>query len=181
MDGSFENAKDRSAVLAGFTFALADNAAVYYQINAGKQEALGAPFERSDYFIQSLCLEWKMTNRFTYVMQYNLRNDNNRNPKELVSPEDHRHSAYGINNHFLYKLTDKLTAGTRVEWLRNNGAYFDEIGDYYQATLGLRWDATKHLSFRPEVRFSWCHGATPFAGGTRSDQVSGGGGLVVSF
>ena len=170
MDSSFKNPGNNSAVLSGITYLLSDDATVYYWISAGKQ----SDEERADYFVQSLCLEWALTDRFTYVHQYNLRNDNN---------GDGRYSSYGINNHFLYKLTDKLTAGTRVEWLRDNGGfgYFtDEPGDYWQVTLGLRWNPSEHLSVRPEVRYDCYRGsAAPFAGS--HDQVSGGCGMLLSF
>ena len=176
MDSSFKNPNNNSAILSGITYLLSDDATIYYWINAGKQyDDIYAP--RNDYFIQSLCMEWALTDRFTYVHQYNLRNDN--------VDGTGRYSSYGINHHFLYKLSDKLTAGTRAEWLRDNGGgtyYIGTPGDYWQITLGLRWDPTENLSFRPEVRYDWCRGgATPFADGTRSDQVSGGCGMVVSF
>jgi len=176
MDSSFRNPNNNSSVLTGFTYSLSDKATVYYWINAGTQYNVEAQAD-SDYFIQSLCLEWALTDRFTYVHQYNLRNNN--------VDGGGRYSSYGINNHFLYKLSDKLTAGTRLEWLRDNGngsdwSYIDAPGNYWQVTLGLRWDPTEHLSFRPEVRYDWCRGgAAPFGGG--KDQISGGCGMVISF
>ena len=176
-DSSFKNPYGNSAVLTGFTYALSDNANIHYWINAGKQHDFA--FELgSDYFVQSLCLEWALTERFDYVLQYNLRNDNIDNGSRL--------SAYGINNHFLYKLTDNLSTGMRVEWHRNKGGdgfyYLSQSGDYWNVTLGLRWDVTDHLSFRPEIRYDWCRdGAVPFNNGTSRDQVSGGGGMIVSF
>ena len=171
-DSSFKNPNGNSAALFGFDYSLAKNASIIYMINAGKEYNDSV---RTDYFIQSLCFEWALTKRFTYVMQYNLGNNNERGGS--------RTSAYGINNHFLYKLTDKLTAGTRVEWFRDNAHVFDAIAsDYWQVTLGLRWDATGYLSFRPEVRYSWCNGgATPFADSTRRNQISGGCGMIISF
>ena len=175
LDSSFKNPDDNSAMLAGVTYLLSDYATLYYWINAGKQYN-GKTTLHDDFFIQSLCFEWVLTNRFTYVLQYNLRNDN-------AQGGGARNSAYGINNHLLYKLTDKLSAGTRVEWLRDNmGAIDPDASDYGQVTFGLRWDPTEFLSIRPEVRYDWCRGgATPFADGTKKDQASGGFGMVVSF
>ena len=171
-DSSFKNPGKNSALLAGLTYSLTNNATVYYWLSTGKQydEMMDM---RNDLFIQSLCLEWALTKRFTYLLQYNLRNDNKRDGDRL--------SAYGINNHFLYKLTDKVSAGTRLGWLRNNGsADLTDASDYWEVTLGLRWDPIGFLSIRPEVRYDWCQGgATPFAG--KKDQASGGFGMVVSF
>jgi hypothetical protein len=184
-DSSFANPDGNRAILTGFEYALSDDATVYYWINAGR-----AYHEAVDYFVQSLCLEWNLTKRFTYVFQYNLRNDNVRGGGAHTS-------SYGINNHFLYKLNDQWGVGTRFEWLQNNGGYFADandnpfLGDFYQVTLGLNWNPYENVSIRPEVRYDWCNGSTPFGpsadfggypiAGGRSYQVSGGCGVVVSF
>jgi len=184
-DCSFQNRYGDNSVLSGLALTLFDGATVHYWINAGKEyngnyrgvNRFGdADIMRNDYFVQSVVLEWDVSKRFTYICQYNLRNDN-----FVSAGGTDRVTAYGINNHFLYKLTDKLTAGTRVEWLRDNAGFFGNHADYTQVTLGLRWDATKNVSFRPEVRYDSCKGSRPFAGGTRSTQVSGGGGMLISF
>ena len=185
MDSSFANPYGNQGVLTGFEYALTDNATVHYWLSTGRQ----FDYDAQDYFIQSICLEWAVTNRFTYVLQYNLRNDN--------YDAGNRESAYGINNHFLYKLNDRWGVGTRFEWLRNNSGLFTNdngvhlLGDFYQVTLGLNWNPKKNVSIRPEVRYDWCKKVTPFGNstsfggfpttGTRSHQVSGGCGVVVSF
>jgi len=187
MDSSLKNPNGNSSLLSGFAYSLTDNATVHYWINAGKQyDFVGAP--RNDYFVQSLCLEWNLTKRFTYMFQYNLRNDN----FAMFDGSKERDSSYGINNHFLYKLNDQWGVGTRFEWLRENGGIHLSEGNYFQVTLGLNWNPWQNVSIRPEVRYDWCKGATPFGRsaqfgdyppvpGTRSDQVSGGCGVVISF
>jgi hypothetical protein len=184
MDSSFANPYGSNAVLTGFEFALADDATIYYYINAGRQGAgLAGEREWADYFNQSLCFEWALTNRFTYVLQYNLFNINERGGGA-------RDSSYGINNHFLYKLDDRWSVGKRVEWLRDNaGLINDNNADYYQVSLGLNWSPFENVSIRPEIRYDWVKGATPFGtadrdgdiDGRRSTQLSGGCGIVVSF
>jgi len=124
-------------------------------------------------------------------MQYNLRNDNSlylrsRGEPGLPVPAiNDRFSSYGINNHFLYKINDRWKAGMRFEWLRDNGGglYVTEYkGDYYQMTLGLNWNPRSNVSIRPEIRYDWVRGAaTPFADGTKRNQLSGGCGIVLSF
>jgi hypothetical protein len=191
-DSSFKNPYNNKGVLTGFEYALADDATIYYWMSAGKGRNGYYEFDTadSDYFMQSLCFEWALTERFTYVFQYNLRNDNE------IGGDRVRRSTYGINNHFLYKLNDQWGAGLRFEWLRDGGGYISDTGEgtgnYYQITLGLNWNPYKNVSIRPEVRYDWANGgATPFGpastfgdypdAGTRSDQVSGGVGVVVSF
>jgi hypothetical protein len=185
MDSSFQNPHGNSAVLTGLSYSLTDKATIYYWLSQGKQFD-PASLGRNDYSVQSFVLEWMPTDRFTYICQYNLRNDN--------IDGNGRYSAYGINNHFLYKLNDRWGVGTRFEWLRDNGSagFAGEPADYYGLTLGLNWNPRKNVSIRPEVRYDWCRGATPFGQsneiggvptrpGTQSDQVSGGCALVVSF
>ena len=186
-DASFANPNGGKAILTGFTYSLADNATIYYWINGGEQKYTGPEGgidAWNDYFVQSVCFEWMPTKRFTYVLQYNLRNDNVRGRAST--------SAYGVNNHFLYKLNDQWSVGTRFEWLRDNGAWVhSDPADYYQITLGLNWNPYKNVSVRPEVRYDWGKGAAPFGpsdvfGGypitdKHSEQVSAGCGVVVSF
>lgn len=175
MDSSFSNPNDNQGVLTGFTYSLTDNATVYYWFNGGKQFDLGTS-TRFDYFVQSLCYEWTPTKRFTYVLQYNLRNDNKIGGGS-------RYSSYGINNHFLYKLSDQWGAGMRLEWLRENGGFLTDFGgNYYEASWGLNWNPCDNVSVRPEIRYDWYHGAyTPFGNDSRKDQVTGACGVVVSF
>ena len=173
-DSSFANPNGNSTALAGFTYSLADNVTVYYWFNGGRQFDLFTE-ARYNHFVQSLCFEWEMSKRSAYVFQYNLHTD-----KELGGVKT---STYGINNHFLYRLNDRWGAGMRVEWLRDNADYIFAPGDYYGLTFGLNWDPCKNVSIRPEVRYDWCRGAeaTPFADGTKSDQISAGFGVVLSF
>ncbi|MCL2006135.1 MAG: porin [Planctomycetaceae bacterium] len=183
MDSSFANPNNNQAVLTGFTWALADDATIIYAFSGGQQSD-GETM--SDYFNQSLCLEWLLTDRFTYVLQYNLRNDNARGGESRLS-------AYGINNHFLYKLDDQWAVGTRFEWFRDNGSWgiTENNADYYQLTWGLNWRPFENVLIRPEIRYDWVHGASPFGSsetfggipeeGVRSTQLSGGCGIVLTF
>lgn len=200
MDNGFANKFDDSSILTGFTVALSEKATVYYWINKGTQYNGWSHYDndwrwgdevdrKNEYFVQSICLEYLPTDKFTYLMQYNLRNNN------YVAAADGaktRGSAYGINNHFLYKLSDQWKAGVRAEWLRDSsgGLISGGSGDYYEVTLGLNWNPVENVSIRPEIRYDWCNGNNdqkpfgldpvtelPFA----REQVSGGCGIFVSF
>lgn len=192
-DTSFENRYDDKALLAGLTFKLTDKATIYYCMTVGEEkngfrvgewrfDDFGA-LVRRDFFIQSLCLEWKPTDRFTYVLQYNLRNDADVEAGTFRTMQ--RYSSYGINNHFLYELNDSWGLGLRLEWFRDNGGfgYFvDEAANYFQATVGVNWNPTERLALRPEIRYDGVMDgrARPFGNGRR-DQLTGGLGLLYSF
>jgi len=172
-NNGFGNRYGDSAYLLGFEYALTKKSNLYYYINQGDRNN---PGDEARYFVQSFVFEWTPTKRFTYMMQYNLRN-------ETGIGGDHV-SAYGVNNHFLYQLTDKFGVGMRLEWLRENGlGWVDEYNsaDYFQMTYGLKWDPNRHWSVRPEVRFDQANGSTPFAAGTKSSQITGGVGVLYIF
>lgn len=193
-ENGFLNRYGDSAFLGGLTYALTDKLTCYYYINAGRrnngvylgESRFDQTVSHQKYSIQSFCFEWKPTDKFTYVFQYNLRND-----AAIDAGTQMNYSTYSINNHFLYSLTDQWGIGLRAGWLRDNGGYGYVLPgpgttDYYELTLGLNWNPTKHWSFRPEIRYDWSKGAEiPFAAvegnGTERNQLMGGIGMVYIF
>ena len=189
INNGFKNRFDDSGYIAGLSYALTSKTNLIYYVTQGDTNngqyntgewVFGIPdVDKSKYYIQSFVFEWKPTNCFTYVMQYNLRNDschfNNGAPIE-------RTSAYGINNHFLYQLTNKVGVGARVEWLRDNGTnIINDPANYFGITYGLNWNPNRHWSVRPEVRFDWADNGKPFADGEKSSQATGGIGMLYIF
>ena len=186
---NFVNRFGDSAFLGGFEASVTKNGTLYYYVYKGRQYEGELPVSRNmrngglgdvDYFLQSICYEWNVTDRLTYLIQYDLNN---------CTPCDRgvaRWSAYGINNHLLYKINDKWAAGFRFEWMHDNGgeaSWLDEAGgDYYQYTWGLNWSPTEHLRIRPELRYDIAHGVTPFGkNADKSTQFSGGVGILWGF
>lgn len=108
---------------------------------------------------------------------------------------------YGINTHLYYDINEKLVAGVRGEWFRDqNGfrvcspgrvgaaTYAQPDGtaasyaanftatcsaaSYYAVTAGLTWKPVKWLNLRPNVRYDWADGARPFGdGGATTGKV----------
>lgn len=99
---------------------------------------------------------------------------------------------YGINTHLYYDVSDKVVAGVRGEWFRDqngfrvcspgrvaaatdgNGNSFAAAGNftstcsaasYYAVTAGVTWKPAKWLNLRPNVRYDWVDGARPFGDG----------------
>lgn len=64
---------------------------------------------------------------------------------------------YGIEQDLMYDVTDKLTAGLRAEWFKDqNGLKIMMDGvpaTYYSVTAGLFWKPLKWLTLRPELRY----------------------------
>lgn len=84
---------------------------------------------------------------------------------------------YGINQYFLYKLTDTCSLGLRYEWFRDKDGTRvrdDGVGaDYFAVTLGLNWRPTDWMVVRPELRIDWVDtpGVFPYDAGTDDDQI----------
>jgi hypothetical protein len=188
MESGFANRYGDQSYIAGLELALTEKSTLYYCINQGTlKNGLDANgFSRfasgldSDYFIQSLCFEWLPTKKLTYICQYNLCDMNEINGDHV--------SAYGINNHLIYAIDDKWGIGFRAEWLRDNGvlAYEDALGnnknsDYLQLTLGLNFNPSENLRFRPEIRYDHAFKNPVFAYGTKHEQFSGGFAVLYGF
>lgn len=137
---------------------------------------------RRNHFLQSMWFEWTPNDRWTWRVQYDLNNmsDVERNTIRTIK----HHSAYGVNNHLLYRVNDAWQLGLRLEWLRDNGGYVvAESANYFEATFGVNWTPNKHLSFRPEIRYDRVMdgAARPYGDGTHRDQLLGGIGMLLIF
>ena len=188
MESGFANRYRDSSLLAGLELALTQKSMLYYYINQGTlRNGLDEDgFDRfasgldSNYYIQSVCFEWRPTDKWTYVCQYNLNNTNEFGGDRV--------SAYGINNHLLYAINERWGMGFRAEWLRDNGvlAYEDIQGsskhsDYVLLTLGLNFNPTENLRIRPEIRYDHAFKNAIYAYGTKNEQLSGGFALLYGF
>jgi hypothetical protein len=100
--------------------------------------------------------------------------------------------AWGINQHLIYTVNDKLSVGLRGEFHHSHNSMFDmatvtggEGGDLYEITLAANYKLTEKIRFRPEVRFDqadYDNGYLPFGGdASRSSQLCGGCSFVVQF
>jgi hypothetical protein len=87
---------------------------------------------------------------------------------------------YGINMHLTYDVTDKVAAGIRTEWFRDQNGF--RVGypartfagtnggtSYYAVTAGVTYKPTTWLNLRPNVRYDWADGSRPF-GNNKQDQ-----------
>ena len=180
MENSFANRYGDQSIIAGLELELTANSTLYYYMTQGRLNDSFGGGDATDYFIQSICFEWNPTDKWTYVMQYNLNNSNELGGDRL--------SAYGINNHLIYNFCDKWGVGFRAEWLRDNGvlAYEDSRGnsnnsDFIELTLGLNYNPTKHLRIRPEIRYDHAFKTPIFAHGTKNEQLSGGFAVLYGF
>ena len=73
---------------------------------------------------------------------------------------------YGINQYFFYTLSSCYKAGLRLEWFDDaDGArVLGSTGstNYYSITAGLNYTPNANIMIRPEIRYDWANGSTPF-------------------
>lgn len=101
---------------------------------------------------------------------------------------------YGIDQYLFYTISDKLRAGTRMEWFRdddgvriglnrpsnpNNPPY---VGNLYSLSSGLNYSPRSSIMIRPEVRYDWFDGAgNPFNDNASSSQIVAGLDAILTF
>jgi hypothetical protein len=87
---------------------------------------------------------------------------------------------YGINTHLIYTLSDKLSVGTRFDWLHST---FDaDSDDYNEVSFGLNYLPVESVKIRPELRYDWVNGgALPFDDERKQEQFSAGVSLFYHY
>ncbi|MDP3875948.1 MAG: porin [Methylobacter sp.] len=99
---------------------------------------------------------------------------------------------YGINQYLTYDINDKLGAGVRLEWFRDeDGARVAAIGNgntmpggknhYLAATVGLNYSPMSWLTLRPEVRYDHATENDAYNDGVSNDQVLISADAIVRF
>ena len=174
-DNGWLNPTNASTFLGGVSVDLRKNMSLTYATSFGDlQEQAGRTWTT---YMQSLVYNWQVNCRLNYILQSDFRTDSDEINGDILK-------YYGINQYFLYTISDRWAAGTRVEWFRA-----EENNDSYNAgavTLGLNYTPTDRIVVRPEIRWDSCGGnpntaALQFDNSSRSSQFSGGFDCIVKF
>ncbi len=74
---------------------------------------------------------------------------------DLVSTDQSggNNSEVGINQYLLYTVSDRLRAGTRIEWWKSDISGTTQ--STYSMTGGFNITPRERLIVRPEVRYNW--------------------------
>jgi len=188
-DSGFENLNEASTFLGGLAFTLSDDVSLTWALTAGDfgaglvGQVDGEVLSAGDIYMNSLVLEWQLSNRLTYILQHDL-GENSNLPGGSVQ-------WYGVNQYLQYQLNACWAAGLRFEWFRDdNGARVitdngGNAGDYYEITAGVNYRPHANVIVRPEIRYDWYEGSVaggmPFNEGRSTEQFSGGLDCIVTF
>lgn len=137
-DTGFNQLNGGSSFLGGFSRQMQEDLTFTYIATAGDFGWRGAGYSHSAVFDKSL------TENLNYVLQ-----------SDLLSTDSSggNNNEVGINQYLLYTLSERLRAGTRVEWWKS-----DRTGtslSTYSVTGGFNITPGDNLIIRPEVRYNW--------------------------
>jgi hypothetical protein len=165
-----------------------------FEIDVGPQDPLGLD-NRYDY---AFVFKRQLTKDLLYVAQHNMGGQ----PQTGLSPPGGYANWYGLAQYLIYTINPQWSAGTRVEWFRDDdGARVAGIGNvnygwtalpgfrgtFTEWTTGLNWRPHPNCVIRPEIRCDWYSGTPniqdqlPFGDGRRSEQLTFATDMIVTF
>jgi hypothetical protein len=180
-DSGFENRNKASLFLGGATLTFSEKASLAWVLSAGDW-GNGSVGNTGDIYMNSLVFNYKVTEKWTYILQHDLGCNSN-------IPNSGDTYWYGINQYLLRKINDCWSAGARLEWFRDEDGVrvvAGNPGSYYEATLGLNYKPHANFLLRPELRWDWYEGAVangnhPFNDGKSDSQLAAGCDLIFTF
>jgi hypothetical protein len=155
------------------------------------------PGTTNEVYDAALVFKQQVTKKLLYVAQNNMGFDSEGDPRTGGSAR-----WYGLAQYFIYTINPKLSAGTRVEWFRDEeGSRVAGVGNlndgwmgapgfegtFTELTVGLNYRPNLNLVIRPELRCDWYSGSTnlagqlPFGDGTRSQQLLLATDMILTF
>ncbi len=148
-DTGFDQVDDGSSWLGGFSISPSDNLAFTYISTAGNFGARG-----DEAYSHSLVFDTTLTENLNWVVQ-----------SDLVRVSTTGEDNVGINQYFLYSVTDCVGLGARMEWWKadnvtgyaphNATLPTDGSFSYYAATFGANIRPHANIIVRPEIRIDW--------------------------
>jgi len=165
---NWEDNNNDMAFLGGVDWTSGDGTnAIAFAIHMGR-ESDEPPSTNRFRTTYSLVAQHRFTDRLQYVLQYD------HGFEEGAARGGGDAQWFGINQYLFYTINPCWKAGLRYEWFRDaDGVRVDPISgesDYFEISLGLNWTPRERLNIRPELRWDWADGGTPFVDRTKSHQ-----------
>lgn len=146
-DTGFDQFESGSMFLGGFGIELTENITFTYLNTYGN---FGwRDFGGDDSYEHSMVLSVQLTDNLQYIGQSDYLNTDN---QAQVQANGLAAETIGLNQYLLYKWSDLISVGGRLEWWKA------ESTSYYEATGGVNIHALDNLVFRPEFRQDWAPG-----------------------
>lgn len=139
-DTGFDQFGGGNSAHAGFVSQIADDVSYSYMCTAGDLGWRGEGYSHSN------VLNFKLSECLTYVLQNDYVSVN--------TPDDFDNEDVGINQYLFYKLNERWSLGSRMEWWKSNNPT-GEAASFYELTGGINYRPHANLVIRPEVRYDW--------------------------
>ena len=168
---NWDDTNDAWSYLGGITFTNdCETTSLAFSVITGDERTVLAPFSTDSRTMYSVVLSHQLTDDLTYVLQHDHGWQD-----AAGGPGSADAEWYGINQYLFYQVSDNVRAGIRGEWFRDDDGFRVIAGggtpaDYYQITGGLNINLADCVLLRPEVRYDWCDGATPYDDFSEDDQ-----------
>lgn len=185
---SFENPHNDSAFLGKATYQFTKDMALTYKIFYNDKGARRGTNHGAIDSLNTLIFTWKINPKWFYMGEIAYTDGKT----HTLSGTRHGSYAWGVNNHLIYTVNDKLSVGLRGEYHYSHGSFFDlpvvtggEGGSLWEITLAANYKLTKKITFRPELRYDhadYDNGYRPFGGDeSKNGQLCGGVSFIVMF
>lgn len=173
-DSAFRDNGD--AYLGGFKHKINDTWSAIYSNCLGRFGDANATTNGERGWIHSGILVGNLSDKVTYISQVDALQTTDRGGARV-------RNTFGTNQYLLYKVSDKISIGQRVEWFNYGGSFFNNVsnGDLYDYTLGINYRYSANTLFRPEIRQVWDKGRYGFNENNRASQLAFGGDMVFIF
>ena len=188
-DSWWSNYLGASTFMGGFTWNATESTALTYHVSAGNfgdgTAKNGAKSNAGDLYAHAIVLTHRVNDWCDWAIENTLGNNTG------IGADDNQW--YSLTGYQFVDLTDQWSAGTRLEWFRDDDGKRVNVngagpGSFYEATLGLNWYPCSNLAFRNEVRWDWFDGqGRPFDSrdggrtGNSVNQFTGGVNVVLVF
>jgi len=134
-DTGFDQSFGGNNFIGGFSHQLTDDLKLTYIASIG-DFGTGFGLVADGSFAQSVVLDYQINEKLNYVFHSDVLRAAN-------------YDTVGVNQYLIYQLTDCVSAGTRVEWWKAQGASINA------ATVGLNIKPHANVTVRPEYRYDW--------------------------
>ena len=137
-DTGFNQLNGGSSFLGGFSRQMNDDLTFTYIATAGEFGWRGNGYSHSMVFDRAV------TENLNYVLQ-----------SDLLSTDTAggNNNEVGLNQYLLYTISERLRAGTRIEWWKSDISGVSQ--STYAVTGGFNITPGDNLIIRPEVRYNW--------------------------
>jgi len=128
-----------------------EDLSVAYATIIGPEDQAGDNYR----YMHSIVATATLTDRLSAVLQSDLGWGDDESP---VGNQDAEW--YGVNSYLFYTLNDCWTAGTRLEWFRDDdGSRISNFaGNFWEISAGLNYKPAANYIFRSELRWDWFNG-----------------------